>query len=117
MQEYLLKKLNSIDTIETEGIYTHVPSNNKFPYIHLGQFLLKNLSCKTQECYALFFNVNIYTRQRNYHQLLLIADAIKGALMHDDFLTNLEFISNDLEQKNDGVTSVASLKFKILLGA
>jgi hypothetical protein len=117
LQEYILKKLQAINTIETEGIYTHVPSNNKFPYIHLGQFLLKDLSCKTQACYLLFFSVSIYSRQRNYQQLFAMADAIKSALMGDDFLVNLQFISHDIEQKTDGVTSVASLKFKILLGA
>jgi hypothetical protein len=118
IQKYLIDILSSQNAIASEvnGIFTHVPNNNKFPYIHIGNFVLEDLATKTEKYYKLFFNISIYSRMRNYDGIFLIADEIQQLLSKDQFLKNLQFLGLEINQKSDGITSFANLKFKLLIG-
>jgi hypothetical protein len=124
IQEAILAKLSASDQIKERvvGIFTHVPANSKFPYIHLGKIELKDRSSKTQSHYDAVINIAAYGKDRNYKSLFIIVDEIKKSLiineilMGDYHLFNLVCVSCEIDQKPDGVTSFANLKYKLSLG-
>lgn len=124
IQDALISQLNIImqKTNKAIDIFTHVPANSKFPYISLGKIELKDRSSKTQNNYDALFSISIYSRERNYKLLFILVDEIKKSFTSDNIvinnynLFNIACISCEIDQKQDGITSFANLKYKLSLG-
>jgi hypothetical protein len=124
IQESILTRLTSVEDLKEQlvGIFTHVPANCKFPYIHLGKIELKDRSSKTQTHYDAVINIGIYSRDRNYKSLFTMIDLLKNSLtinqmvMDGYSLFNLVCLSCEVDQKPDGLTSFANVKYRLSLG-
>jgi hypothetical protein len=103
------------------GVFTHIPQNTKFPYIHIGKIELEDNSSKTHLAYKILFNITIYSREKNNKLLFTIVSLLKRHLTIENLstgnleLAGLEFISCLIDQKKDGITSFANLKYKLIL--
>ena len=124
VQDAVLASINNNENIKNNvsGVFTHVPANSKFPYIVLGKMELKDKSCKTNNYFDAYINIMIYSKDRNYKMLFSLVDEVRNSISIENFtkagfaVFSLVYMSCEIEQKQDGVTSIANLKYKLSIG-
>lgn len=99
-----------------EGVFTHVPENSNFPYIHINNIRGKNVGSKTHRAANIILNIAIYDRQNSYKHLVNIFSRVTKLLevsqFTEGFLHVMKLSINEVEisQKNDGITNQLNAK-------
>ena len=119
LQEFIYRRLNTDQELmsRAKGIFTHVPENFNFPYIHINNIRVKNAGSKTHKGANVTINIAIYDQQNSYKQLMWIIKSVTKLLevsqFQDGFLNIMQLSLSEMEysQKNDGVTNQLHAKF------
>ena len=116
LKDFIYKKLNvELITRNVTGIYFQVPSNNKFPYIYIGDFYHKNISTKDQNIGNIYFKIIIYSRDKSLKFMIDLSKNIKLQLKLDaGILINL--VEENFNLQNDGLTHQIIMTFNSIIG-
>jgi hypothetical protein len=121
--EAVFLQLNNNSQLKSQsvGIYSHVPQNSPFPYIHLGKTILGDYSSKTTIGYELISTITIYSRERNNKTLFQLVELVRELIAGRKFtvsafqLVGVYFINSEINQSNDGVTTSGMVNFRAVL--
>lgn len=102
------------------GIYEYVPQRTAFPYLVLNEITAANWSTKTSNGAACNVSLKAYCRDMQDSVLLqiisLASDDVRSAnlTLTGHRITSITFQDMDMKRMSDGITYMATAKFKIL---
>ncbi len=114
-QDYLREQICSNKSIANElGIYFSVPSNSKFPYIYIGDFVCKDASVKLRRITEINFNIFIYYRDKRGKYYLRFAKEVENTLLLSEII-KIKYKGLKISSHSDGVTEHICLLYKALI--
>lgn len=116
LQELIYKQLNVKEiTDKVNGIYYHVPSNNSFPYIFIGDFYQCDISTKSLKRANIRFKLSLYLREKSLVSSLKLTKEVKVLLENNDQMI-MKCYEEKITIQNDGITQQIIMSFKTKLG-
>lgn len=107
------------------GVYDYVPDGAKPPYITLGSIVTEDVSTKTEDCYRVQQQINIWSTYKGKHEINLVAEEVINLLTsrdghldlsEDGFFCNRQAIGmyEAYPEANTGYNGVIELEAYIL---
>ena len=103
-----------------EKIYDDVPEETPFPYVTIGQSLMRDWSTATGPGREHLLRLHVWSREFGGSEVQLITEEIVTTLhdvvlgLQDNVLINLRFLSMDVLRDADGKTHHSILRFRAI---
>ena len=106
-------------TADITGVFDHVPQDQGFPYITIGDISLKDWSSLTTIGFEGGMKIKIHSRYRGHKEARQIAEKIRQILHEGDIsidgheFVNSRFISSNVVLESNGLTYRNETKFRL----
>jgi hypothetical protein len=118
LQQFVYNQLIKLDNLKfLKGIFFTVPAGTNFPYLVVGDFISKDISCHSFEASEIYFSITLYHREKSQKHILNIVNQFKNNVQSNalDGIISIKLMEEKIITQNDAITQSYIMKFKALM--